>query len=66
MPTAEVCRKHGISTMFFYKCNVKFGGMEVSGVRKFKALDDENVKLKKLLAAQMFDKAILKDIGSRP
>lgn len=49
-PTAEVCRKHGISTTSFYKYKTKFGGMEVSDARKLKALEDENAKLKKLLA----------------
>lgn len=65
MPTAEVCRKHGISTASFYKYKAKFGGMEVSDARKLKALEDENAKLKKLLAEQMLDNAILKDINSR-
>ncbi|MCL4163239.1 UNVERIFIED_CONTAM: hypothetical protein GTU68_020743 [Idotea baltica] len=53
MRTAEVCRKHGISTASFYKYKAKFGGMEVSDARKLKALEDENAKLKKLLAEQM-------------
>ena len=65
MPTAEVCRKHGISTATFYKYKAKFGGMEVSDARKLKALEDENAKLKKLLAEQMLDNAILKDVNSR-
>lgn len=65
MPTAEVCRKHGISTASFYKYKAKFGGMEVSDARKLKALEDENAKLKKLLAEQMLNNAILKDVNSR-
>lgn len=65
MPTADVCRKHGVSTASFYKYKAKFGGMEVSDARKLKALEDENAKLKKLLAEQMLDNAILKDINSR-
>lgn len=65
MPTAEVCRKHGISTASFYKYKAKYGGMEVSDARKLKALEDENAKLKKLLAEQMLDNAILKDVTSR-
>lgn len=65
MPTAEVCRKHGISTASFYKYKAKFGGMDVSDARRLKALEDENTKLKKLLAEQMLDNAILKDINSR-
>jgi len=65
MPTAEVCRKHGISTASFYKYKAKFGGMEVSDARKLKALEDENTKLKKLLAEQMLDNAMLKDVNSK-
>jgi putative transposase len=65
MPTAEVCRKHGISTASFYKYKAKFGGMEVSDARKLKALEDENAKLKKLLAEQMLDNAMLKDVNSK-
>ena len=65
MPTAEVCRKHGISTASFYKYKAKFGGMDVSDARKLKALEDEHAKLKKLLAEQMLDNAILKDVASR-
>ena len=65
MPTAEVCRKHGISTASFYKYKAKFGGMEVSDARKLKALEDENAKLKRLLAEQMLDNAILKDVNSK-
>lgn len=65
MPTAEACRKHGISTASFYKYKSKFGGMEVSDARKLKALEDENGKLKKLLAEQMLDNAMLRDINSK-
>ena len=65
MPTAEVCRKHGISSASFYKYKAKFGGMNVSDARKLKALEDENAKLKKLLAEQMLDNAVLKDIASK-
>lgn len=65
MPTVEVCRKHGISSASFYKYKAKFGGMTVSDARKLKALEDENAKLKKLLAEQMLDNAVLKDIASK-
>jgi len=65
VPTAEVCRKHGVSTASFYKYKAKFGGMEVSDARKLKALEDENAKLKKLLAEQMLDNAMLKDVNSK-
>jgi putative transposase len=64
-PTADVCRKHGISSATFYKWKSKFGGLEVSDARRLKALEDENAKLKKLLAETMLDIAILKDINSR-
>lgn len=63
--TADVCREHGISSGTFYKWKAKFGGLEVSDARKLKALEEENTKLKKLLAEQMLDNAILKDVASR-
>ncbi len=63
MKTADVCRKHGISEATFYKYKAKFGGMDVSDARKLKALESENAKLKKLLAEQMLDNAVLKDIA---
>lgn len=64
-PTADVCRKHGISSATLYKWKAKFGGLDVSDARRLKALEDENGKLKKLLAETMLDIAILKDINSR-
>lgn len=64
-PTAEVCRRHGVSGATFYKWKSKFGGMDVSDAKRLKALEDENAKLKKLLAETMLDNAILKDITSR-
>lgn len=65
MTTADVCRKHGVSTATFYKYKARFGGLEVSDARRLKALEDENAKLKKLLAEAMLDNAILKDVASR-
>ncbi len=65
IPTAEVCRKHGISSASFYKYKAKYGGMDVSDARKLKALEEEDAKLKKLLAEQMLDNAVLKDIASK-
>ncbi len=65
MKTADVCRKHGISEATFYKYKAKFGGMDVSDARKLKALEEENAKLKKLLAEQMLDNAILKDVAAK-
>jgi len=64
-PTADVCRKHGVSSATFYKWKAKFGGLDVSDARRLKALEDENARLKKLLAETMLDIAILKDINSR-
>jgi len=65
MATAEVCRKHGISQPTFYAWKAKFGGMGVSEARRLKQLEDENGRLKKLLAEAMLDNAVLKDINSR-
>lgn len=65
IPTAEVCCKHGISSASFYKYKAKYGGLDVSDALKLKALKDENTKLKKLLADQMLDNAVLKDIASK-
>jgi len=63
--TADVCRKYGISEATFYKYKAKFGGLEVSDAKRLKSLEDENAKLKKLLAEAMLDIAVLKDINSR-
>ena len=62
MPTAEVCRKHGLSQGTFYKYKSKYGGMEVSDVAKMRSLEDENAKLKRLLADTMLDNVVLKDL----
>jgi transposase-like protein len=63
--TADVCRKHGISSATFYKWKAKYGGLELSDAKRLRALEDENVKLKKLLAAAMLDNAMLKDVASK-
>lgn len=63
--TAEVCRRHGISGATFYAWKAKFGGMGVSEARRLRALEDENAKLKKLLAEAMLDNAVLKDLTSK-
>jgi putative transposase len=55
--TADDCRKHGISSATFYKFKAKYGGMDVSDARRLKTLEDENTRLKKLLAEQMLDDA---------
>ena len=63
--TAEVCRRHGISSATFFKWKAKFGGMDVSDARRLKVLEDENAKLKKLLAEAMLDVAMLKDLNGK-
>ena len=62
MGTAEVCRSHGISTATFYAWKAKFGGLEVSEAKRLKALEDENGKLKRMLADAMLNNAALKDL----
>jgi len=63
--TADVCRKHGISSATFYKWKAKYGGLEVSDAKRLKSLEGENAKLKKLLAEAMLDNAMLKDIAAK-
>ena len=65
LQVAEVCRKHGISQPTFYAWKAKYGGMGVSDARRLKQLEEENAKLKKLLAEAMLDVSVLKDITSR-
>jgi len=60
--TAEVCRTHGISDATFYKWKARYGGLEVSEARRLQALEDENARLKRLLAEAMLDNAALKDL----
>jgi putative transposase len=62
MSAADVCRKHGISDATFYKWRSRFGGMEISDARKLKALEEENRKLKRLLAETMLDASTLKEM----
>jgi len=59
---AEVCRKHGISPASFYKLKAKYGGMEVSDARRLKSLEEENAKLKRLVADTMLDNVVLKNL----
>ena len=63
--TADLCRKHGISTATFFNWKAKFGGLEVSEARKLRTLEDENRRLKKLLAEAMLDVAMLKDLNAK-
>ena len=61
IPTAELCRKHGIADATFYNWRSRYGGMEVSDARRLKSLEEENRRLKKLLAESMLDVATLKE-----
>jgi putative transposase len=65
MATAEVCRRHGISSATFYKWKSKFGGPDVSEARRLRSLEEENSRLKKLPAEAMLDNAVLKDLASK-
>ncbi len=60
--TAEVCRRHGVGSATFYKWKAKYGGLDVSEARRLKGLEDENGRLKRMLADAMLDNAALKDL----
>ena len=62
VPVSDLCRKHGLSSPTFYKWKAKYGGMDVSEARRLKALEDENAKLKRMLADAMLDNVALKDL----
>jgi len=59
---AELCRKHGVSDASIYKWKAKFGGVDVSEAKRLRALEDENARLKRMLADAMLDNAALKDL----
>lgn len=61
----DLARKHAVSEATLYNWKAKFGGMDVSEAKRLKALEDENAKLKKLLAEAMLDNAVLKDLASK-
>lgn len=61
----ELCRRYGISDATFHKCKAKFGGMNVTDAKKLRALEDENNKLKCMLADVMLDNAALKDLATK-
>ena len=63
--TADLARKHGISEATIYNWKAKFGGMDVSEAKRLRALEEENGKLKKLLAEQMLDAAALRELLSK-
>jgi putative transposase len=64
--TAELCRKHGLSPATFYKLKAKYGGMDLSDAKRLKQLEDENAKLKRLVADVMLDNVVLKDVDFHP
>ncbi len=59
---ADLCRKHGISDATFYKWRSKYGGMEVSDAKRLRGLEEENARLKKLLAESMLDVSTLREM----
>ncbi len=64
-PVTQLCREHGIGESTFYKWKSKYGGLEVNEAKRLRALEDENSKLKRLLADAMLDNAALKDVLSK-
>jgi len=62
---SEICRRHGITQTTFHRWRAKYGGMQVSDARRLKALEDENRRLKKLVADLSLDNAMLKDVAGR-
>ena len=65
LSSADVCRKHGVSLKTFYGWRSRYGGMQASEVRKTKALEEENAKLKRMVADLMLDVRALKDVNSK-
>ena len=63
--TADVCRRYGISQGTFYKYKSKYGGLEPSDAKRLRQLEDENARLKKLVAEQMLDITMLMDVNSK-
>ena len=63
--TADLARKHGVSEATLYNWKAKFGGMDISEAKRLRQLEDENAKLKKLLAEQMLDAAALRELLSK-
>ncbi len=63
--TADICRRHGISEATFYAWKSKYGGLDVSEAKRLKGLEDENSRLKKLLAEAMLDVAMLREVAGK-
>lgn len=66
LPTAELWRKHGLSPATFYKLKSKYGGMDLSDTKRLRQLEEENAKLKRLVADVMLDNIVLKDLLGKP
>ena len=65
LPTSELCRKHGLSPATFYKLKAKYGGMDLSDAKRLKQLEDENAKLRMLVADLALDREMLQDVIRR-
>ena len=65
LPTSELCRKHGLSPATFYKLKAKYGGMDLSDAKRLKQLEDENTRLRKLVADLSLDREMLQDVIRR-
>lgn len=65
MPTAEICRQHGISEQTIYRWKAKYGGMDVGEAKRLKQLEEENQKLKSVVAELTLDNRALKDVLSK-
>jgi putative transposase len=66
LTTADFCRKHGLSPATFYKLKARYDGMDLSDTKRLKQLEDENAKLKRLVADVMLDNVVLKDLLGKP
>lgn len=66
LPTAELCRKHGLSPATFHKLKAKHGGTDLSDTKRLRQLEEENAKLKRLVADVMLDNVVLKDLLGKP
>ena len=64
--TGELARRHGVSEATIYNWKAKYGGLEVSEAKRLRSLEDENAKLKRLLADAMLDNVVLKDLLGKP
>lgn len=65
LPTGELCRKYGISSATYYKWKDKYGGMGASDAKRLKALEEENRRLKQIVADQTLDNRVLKELLSK-